>query len=152
MNDSTGEKQNTGATDASPMQDQVTHDTSVASPNATSSGSKTPLWIGIAVIVIGAILISARGYFAGPSTREIETSFVITFLDASRDHAVIECDHPLRGTKVEQPINIPESCEISINGEPATLADLKIGDEGIGRGVWNRETKSVDPLSLAVTR
>lgn len=89
------------------------------------------LLVGVAVVAAGgAGLLWSRS--ASPKVREVEAT--ITFVDPVARRASIETTHPKSGAAVEVNGEVPSECMITVNGEPADLADLQVGDVAIVRG------------------
>jgi hypothetical protein len=78
----------------------------------------------------GVVLLRIRS--ASPKVREVEAT--ITFVDPSARRASIETTHPKSGAAVEVNGEVPPECTITINGQPADLADLRVGDSAVVRG------------------
>ncbi len=91
----------------------------------------TLLLVGVGIIAAGgASLLLTRS--ASPKVREVEAT--ITFVDPTERRASIETTHPRSGAAIEVDGEIPPECTITINGEPADLGDLHIGDSAVVRG------------------
>jgi hypothetical protein len=91
-------------------------------------------------IIAAGILTAGGGAFlrrsGGPTIREVEA--VITFVDVENREAAIETTHPKSGAAIELSGEVPPQCAITINGQPAKLADLEIGDQVVVRGYTHR--------------
>jgi len=77
---------------------------------------------------------------------------VLTYVDPATRRASLECQHPRTGRRIEPHAVVPADCPITINGQPARFADLKVEDRAVVRAVWNAQRKEVRPLSITVTR
>jgi hypothetical protein len=74
----------------------------------------------------------------------------ITWVDYDTREASLEFKHPRTGTLREMTKEIPEDCEILIDGQAASFADLRVGDEVLVQGKWNRRTKEIHILSVTL--
>lgn len=107
----------------------------------------------IGVIVVVAVIIV--GWQVAKKLRPIEYEIKdakITKLDIAARSAAIEFVHPKTGlvTAVET-TSIPDDCPVEINGRPAQLSDLRVGDVCNVRGMVHAD-RTVVPLWVHVTR
>ncbi len=108
------------------------------------------------VIGAGAVLVAAGVWravvWAQPRAYELKSA-VVTRLDVSARSGEIQFVHPKSGrTTYVGADRIPEDCEIRINGESATLADVQVGDTVAVRGLVYPLSRTVQPQQILVTR
>jgi|GEM_PF-3480042 hypothetical protein len=105
-----------------------------AVPGAAATGddvtqtAKKALVVGIIVVVVAGVAswraVSRR---PAPRTREIAGA-TIRMLDVARQTAEVEFAHPKTGRRIRLTGTLAPGCEILVDGQPATLADLRVGD------------------------
>jgi len=95
------------------------------------SGRLALVVIGLA---IGASVILPR--FRSPARHEVQGT--ITHVDLAGGRAAIEYIDPANGATREVTGEVPASCSITIDGVPATLADLRTGDRVTARALIDR--------------
>lgn len=87
---------------------------------------------GLLLALIGLIVLGGVSWQVWRLTRPRDytlKSATITQIDAARRTGEVEFVHPKSGQTMRVTANyIPPECEITINGEPATLADVRVGD------------------------
>ncbi len=88
-----------------------------------------------------------------PRVRDLE-GVTITQLDADARVAEIEFVHPKTGRKHTLASDVPVDCEIVVDGLPARLAALRVGDVVDVRGEIRRSLFGVEvtPLRVQVQR
>ena len=87
-----------------------------------------------------------------PRVREI-TGATITMLDVARQTAEVEFVHPKTGRMIKLPGTLAPGCQIFIDGQPAGLADLRVGDVASVRGtIYSGYSVSVQADVVRVTR
>jgi hypothetical protein len=102
--------------------------------------------VGVAVVVIAAVQYRKQ---REKSLRQIQGT--ITSIDVASHMAAIEFVHPKSGQRFQLSGRVPPTCDIRINGEPATLADLKVGEQVRVEGSID-SSKRVVAKSVWVTR
>lgn len=93
------------------------------------------------VVALGVIVVAVVAWKTvqamQPRAFELATA-TVTKLDVEKRTAEIEFVHPKSGRTMKATGSVPRDCSITIDGEPATLADIRVGDVGslgaIGRG------------------
>jgi len=108
----------------------------------------------VAVLAVGAVgaVTWRAAHWARPRQYELKAA-VVTQLDVQARRGEIEFVHPKSGrTMTVAAEHIPENCEILVNGRPATLADVRVGDAVAVRGLINPLDGSVQPEWVHVTR
>lgn len=115
----------------------------------SSNGVKILIVLAIAVL-IGVVVTVAQQLAGGKRVYTVEG--VITYLEPDTRTAGFEFKHPRDGSLREKTAKVPEECEILLNGKPATMKDLKVGDRGKVVGSWTKKTKELIPLSVRITR
>lgn len=88
---------------------------------------KSLLLVLLGIVVVGAVAWQAWR-LAQPRVYTLKSA-IITKMDAERRTGEVEFVHPKSGQTMRVTATaIPADCEISINGVPATLADVRVGD------------------------
>ncbi len=118
--------------------------TAAAETLVTQSARKGLILTAIAVIIIAGL---SWKLLKRPKSQEREiTGARITKLDSATRTADIEFLHPKSGTDIKLHGTAAPDCEILINDQPATFADLRVGDVATLKGVYSGskvEAKSV---------
>ncbi len=94
--------------------------------NESVSKKVSPTKIGLIVIGVAVVALLIWQQLAGPVAQEGDGT--ITFLDAAARKAALEVVDPANGATREYRGDIPAECVITINGKPARLEELKVGD------------------------
>jgi len=99
------------------------------------------------IIAIVAILV-VGGVFVGIKKRDDQklakqTPGTITAIDLATGKATIEIVIPQTGEKQPYTSKIPSNCEITINGKPAKLEDVQVGDRVIIDRIGTKKIKAV---------
>ncbi len=115
----------------------------------SSNVVKVLIVIAIAVL-IGVVVGVARQFVGGKRVYTVEG--VITYLEPETRMAGFEFKHPRDGSLREKTAKVPADCEILLNGKPAEMKDLKVGDRGKVVGSWTKRTKELIPLSVRINR
>jgi len=110
-------------------------------------------------IVVLLVLVLAIGIVVWRVTRpqaavrELSNA-TITAIDAGAGTAEIEFVHPKSGQKVPLSANVGPKCSITLDGKPAALKDLRVGDKANVRGILTKSLlgSSVEPLEVTVKR
>jgi hypothetical protein len=74
----------------------------------------------------------------------------ITAIDYGTREASVEFRHPRSGYLQEVTRPVPTDCPITVQGTPAGLEVIKVGDRVNVRGEWDRRTKRVRILAIDV--
>lgn len=111
----------------------------------------------IALLVVLAVI--GLGLVAWEMTRLMRPrafnvrSATITRIDPARRSGEVEFIHPKSGQlTIVAAENIPEDCEIEIDGHPATVDDVRVGDTVAITGMFYPQNQSAVPRSIHVTR
>lgn len=105
------------------------------------------------IVVIAVVVAVAVGYFIFVNMpRVFDVEGTITWIDPEKNEASIEFLASWSGKIHEITGRVPTDCEILLNGEPATLADLEAGDSAKVKAEYVRKTKTIRPLRVQVTR
>lgn len=91
----------------------------------------------IATALIGVAVLATAGL--GYAYRELRPKVhtvegTIVQLDPESRRATIEIRHPRTGQLIDVRGEVPADCEIHIDGQPASLADLKLGERARVQG------------------
>ena len=91
------------------------------------AGSKARTkWVVVVVLVVG---VAAFEFLRSSSRRFVhEASGTVVAVDPSARTAKLEMIDPANGATRPFDGVIPETCKITLNGRPATLGDLRVGD------------------------
>jgi hypothetical protein len=92
-----------------------------------SKTTKKALAIGAVLIVILAVAGWQLRKSQGPRVRELAGA-TLTMIDAAKGSAEIEFVHPKSGRKLKLTGTMAPGCQILIDGQPAQLADVRVGD------------------------
>jgi hypothetical protein len=107
------------------------------------------------LIIVLVACVAVAGFFiyrSKASTKRFHVHGAITWVDASKNSACIEFVHPDTGKRMEMTGAIDANCTITLDGKPATLAQLTPGDEAEVFAIWNKKTHRPDPSRILVTR
>jgi hypothetical protein len=107
---------------------------------ATQPASKSRLVVVVIIILGGAGLIGIRSLAPAPSH---EGQGTITSIDAAARTATVEAIDPANGNRRDYVGSVPAECPITINGKPAKLEDLRVGDLARVRVRSDRKTQKV---------
>lgn len=117
----------------------------------TPTQRKAAILVGLGVVLVIAVVWRVV-LWTQPREYELKSA-VVTRLDVPGRSGEIQFVHPKSGrTMFVAADHIPEDCEILINGERATLADVRVGDTVAVRGLVNPLNQSVQPEWVHVTR
>lgn len=78
----------------------------------------------VILLVVGVAVVVPM--FRGPELHEVRGT--ITNIDLTARRATLRYVDPATGTVREVTGDVPESCGITVNGKPAELSDLTVGD------------------------
>jgi hypothetical protein len=109
-------------------------------------------------LIVGLVIVAAVGITGWeifrpgepPRVREL-TGAEITALDPAAGSAEIEFAHPKTGKLMRLHGTVGEECEILLNGEPVTVADLQVGDTVDVRGRIHQSFTDVTVEALWVS-
>ena len=102
-------------------------------------------------LVVAGLAIWQVRRLAQPREYDLKSA-TVTKLDAAKRSGEIEFVHPKSGQAMTVTAKeIPADCQISINGNPATLADVRVGDTVGVRGLIYAD-HTVKPQRIRVTR
>lgn len=93
---------------------------------AVASKKVSPTKIALIVVGIAVVVLLVWQQFAGPVTQEGDGT--ITAIDAAAGEASMEITDPANGKTREYKGRISPACVITINGKPAKVEDLCVGD------------------------
>ena len=108
-----------------------------------------------APVAIVAIGVAAACYYAfglqsgGPKIRD-NVDVRITAIDVSKSQIKAEFIHPRDGRTYPIVAQVDDTCEITIDGAPAKLSDLVVGDRAVGKGALKDGV--IQPMAIRVTR
>lgn len=115
----------------------------------TSKLNKSMTIGGIVVVLIGLLVWQAIR-MTRPRQYTLENA-TITRLDLATREGEIEFVHPKSGRTIPVTGQIPPDCPITIDGKPADLADVRVGDKVSVCGLIYVDY-SLKPLWVHVTR
>lgn len=99
-------------------------------------------------VALGYVLVQYIKYMP----REVEVEGTVTWVDAENREASLEFVNPLNGELMEKKADVPEECELKLNGQPAELSDFRAGDQAEIKVLFLRKEKKIIPLSVGVKR
>lgn len=108
------------------MTEDVTTDAQAGGSDGQPA-SKLPVIIGLIVLVA-----LAGGYMYWQNMTMFTRTGTVTFVDVDNRIAELEMADP-DGGSMTKPGTVPMDCEILIDGKPAKLEDIKIGDKVTAR-------------------
>jgi hypothetical protein len=116
------------------------------------SNAGTKVWLGV---VLGIVVLAGSGFYAWRATQprhyELKRAKIVK-LDVAARTGEIEFVHPKSGRTMTVAAHvIPPTCEITIDGQPAALTDVRVGDTVAVGGLIHADY-SVDPQWVHVTR
>lgn len=119
--------------------------------DVTTTAKKTLVLVGLGVVVAGVVLWQVlRMTRPRPFTVR---SARIAALDVATRSGEIEFIHPKSGRRTTVTArNIPPDCEITIDGRPADVSELRVGDAVAVRGLFYPYDQSARPQAVYVTR
>jgi hypothetical protein len=90
------------------------------------------------VVVVAILCVASARKLLRTETRTMTGTIVR--LDAAKRVATLELVHPKTGRTIQVEGYAPADCEIRIDGKPAAITDLKVGDRAEVEGVihWDR--------------
>lgn len=131
---------------------------SAPQPQSTGEPSTTPapgspkrtVAIVIILLLIVGVFWSYQAIYARLSVFEVDGK--ITQIDAAKRTASLEFKSPRDGTQREVNCEVPEDCELMIDGEPASVGEFRVGDKARVKARWDKKNKQVVPMSVRVDR
>ena len=93
----------------------------------TTNPSKRRMWIGIGGMLLLATLAIGQVWRA-TQPRRVQGAGRITHLDLPARRATLEITHPKSGKTMELAGQMADDCVIRIDGRPARLEDLQVGE------------------------
>jgi hypothetical protein len=125
----------------------------------TAPQPRTTRRVRLVIGIVGLIVVAvAAGYFALPGFKPKERTFTGKVLKIDYEHrtAVLEIFRKRSGTNFEMQVDIPAGVPLTIDGRPATLDELTVGDaldiEVLVTGRTTFEPRAVHVLRDATTR
>lgn len=99
------------------------------SPESSAARPKnnTPIVVGVIVILVAAGIWYATS--DGKRSKIIEAEGRVTFVDYEARQAEIELPDPKRPQPMTIEGEVPADCKFTMNGKPATLEDVRVGDK-----------------------
>ncbi len=113
------------------------------------SPARTVVIIAVIVVVV-AIAAWQAARALRPRNLRIESARITKFDPVTRK-GEIEFVHPKSGRTMTVSGSVAESCTITINGAPATIADVQVGDVATVEGVVFA-TRTVEAHSVSIER
>ena len=114
----------------------------------------------LAIVVLAMIVWQILRRVPQARVRELANA-TITKLDPAKGVAEIEFVHPKSGREMKLTGSLAENCQIFINDQPATFAELRVGDKISVRGMvhpdysveaeWVRVTRPASPTQPSPT-
>jgi hypothetical protein len=92
---------------------------------------------GLIILCVIAIGLETARRMGQTQVRTVTGTIVQ--LDAQTRHAAIEIIHPKTGKPLRIEGTAPPECDIQVDGKPATLAELRVGDRARVEGVIHRD-------------
>jgi hypothetical protein len=110
--------------------------------------TKTIVGIAVVVVVLGVSAVQ----IIQTKLAVIEVDGTITHIDLPSRSATLEFINPRNGKLVEIAGPVPPECTIELNGKPADVDEIVVGDQARVRVRWNKKTKRAIPVAVWVTR
>lgn len=85
----------------------------------------------LVVALVGVVVVAALGAHQAWKTlrpRVVTVQGTVGTIDLVNRSAALQIVHPKTGQLIEIPGSVPDNCEITIDGQPATLADVRSGE------------------------
>ncbi len=115
-----------------------------------STGTRRVLILAIiGVVFVAGLAISVVRRM--PKEKTVTITGRITKLDVASRAASIQFVHPKSGKTMTADGQVPLDCDLQIDGKPARIEDLRVGDEGEVKGTLHRDY-SVTASWVRVTR
>ncbi len=111
-------------------------------------------FIVILALVLVAGIVTWRVARPKPGNIRQLNDATITRIDAGAGAAEIEFVHPKTGQTMRLSATVGPNCSITLDGKPATIRDLRVGDKIDVRGVVKKDFfgASVEPQQVTVRR
>jgi hypothetical protein len=108
----------------------------------------------LVIVIVGVLALALIARYVWkltrPRTGEITDARIVS-IDVPKRMAQVEFIHPRSGRPLTLSGTVPEGCEITIDGAPARIEDLRVGDVAAVRGTVYAD-RSVRPEWVRVTR
>ncbi len=114
-----------------------------------AKNDKIRIGVGIIGVVLVLVIGSKMRSSDKPKEREIEGT--ITAVNVSLRTASVEFVHPKTGQTMTISSEIPPDCDIQIDGKPAQLEDVRVGESARVVGTMQKD-KSVTVRAVRITR
>ncbi|MDX2201097.1 MAG: hypothetical protein SF069_19250 [Phycisphaerae bacterium] len=116
----------------------------------TAADRKLRLMIAI---IAGVAAVAAGANYVLQQTMGMNrrTEFTLMSLDVAARTAKIEVVLPKNGKRITLSAEVPADCEIYVDGVPAAMSEIRVGDRGEAEGVIYRTGKLI-AKRVAVTR
>ncbi len=108
--------------------------------------------ISIVVVVVFVAGLALVTRLANPDIRVFVVEGTITWLNAAERKMSIQYTSPRKRKLREKTADVPEDCEIILDGKPASLGDLKAGDLIELKVEYQKSTKKLRPIWGKVNR
>ena len=107
--------------------------------------------------IVAAVIVTVAAAFSlvrspGFGIRELVIDGTITYLDLASRSAGLEYVSPRNGRLRELAGKVPENCDIRLNGSPAALDDLQVGDRANVKVLWDTEKAQPQAVAVSVNR
>jgi hypothetical protein len=107
--------------------------------NESVSKKISPTKIGLIILGVAVVALLIRQQFAGAVAQERDGT--ITSINAANREATMEIADPANGATREYQGHISPTCVITINGKPAKMEDLLVGDRVHVRALIDRKVR-----------
>lgn len=102
----------------------MTEQQEVQQTQTDSGGNRTPVIIGLLVL----IAVAASYYYFTNMARVFTREGKVTYVDVDKRIASLELPDP-KGGMMDVEGQVAPECKITVNGKEATLNDIQIGDD-----------------------
>lgn len=117
----------------------------------TNSARKMVVLVLVGIVVVVSLGIGVVRRMTDMQVRTI--SGTIMSIDVQARTASIEFVHPKTGRTLQIDGTVPPGCDISIDGRPASMEDLRVGEQAEVEGTIHRDmTISVNWVRVSRTR
>jgi hypothetical protein len=103
------------------------------------------LLAGILVVIAASALLVTR-----PRTYVVDGT--ITYVNVELHQAGMQFRNPLNMHQKDKTLTVPSQCRITLNGQPARLADLRVGDQALAKVWWRKLTQELRLLEVEANR
>ncbi len=107
----------------------------------------------VLLIVIAALVVLGWLYYR-ESTQAVHRSIsgTVTAIDTSTRRVSIRVVHPKTGQQIELTGEVPNECQILIDGKSSTLADVRVGDIADAEGVLTKANQRIVANHVTIKR